>query len=455
MDRIGVVGISWRSGGPEALKPFSRGPEERARLLPGLARHLGVGECFYLATCNRVEVGFVGDGRPLAEYRPLVFSYLAGREPEPGEARRTFRAWVGEGAVEHILLVCAGLDSAKVGETEIAGQVRESLKHARAAGLCRTRLGLVLEEALKVTGRVHTSTGVSSGRVSLAEIALDRVRERLRDAPQPRVALVGVSAMTERCARSLAAEGVQVVVVNRTLARADELAAAVGGQALALDAFLADPPALDAVVLATGAAGPILSRSVLERLAARTPSSAAPLVVDMAVDPDVAPADAEAASVPRVGLDEVVAEAASTREQRLVELAEARLLVDEALVSLRSKMSARVLGPVVAGIQRRYQETAEKGLERLFNKHLSGLGPEQREATRKWAQTLARRFAHLPSEGLKGVAFEVGLKGVEAFLSRGDPELLDSLWGPGAPGADEAAADPPPPPSERAPDEAR
>ncbi|MEZ6186528.1 MAG: hypothetical protein R3F62_16155 [Planctomycetota bacterium] len=427
MDRIGVVGISWRSGGPEALAPFTRGPAERARMLPELAQAIGSPEVFYLATCNRVEVGFVTDGKtPLGAYRPRVFRYFTGREPEPGEAERVFRAWAGEGAAEHVFLVGAGLDSAKVGETEIAGQLREALKHARAAGTCRLRLGLVLEEGLKVASRVHTLTGLSSGRISLAEIALDRVRGRLSETPGC-VALVGVSAMTERCARALIAEGHAVLVVNRTLTRAEELASSVGARALSLEAFQAAPPGVEALVLATGADGPVLGKAALERLAAQAPSGRPPLAVDLAVNPDVDPQAAREAGVPRVPLQEVIDEAASTRDQRLVEMADARVLVDEALVAFRRRLAQRVLGPVVGAIQRRYLETARAGLERLLNKELSGLGPDERQAVDRWLSTLARRFAHLPSEGLKGVAFEYGAGAVEAFLAKGAPELLQVL----------------------------
>lgn len=396
-------------------------------MLPELARSIGAREVFYLATCNRVEVGFVSDGKtPLAAYRPRVFRYFTGRDPEPGEAERIFRAWAGEGAAEHVFLVGAGLDSAKVGETEIAGQLREALKHARAADLCRLRLGLVLEEGLKVASRVHTLTGVSSGRVSLAEIALDRVRARLGETPGA-VALVGVSAMTERCARALVAEGHGVVVVNRSLDRAEALAQQVGARALALAEFCATPPGVEALVLATGAEGPVLTRGALERLAAQAPSGRPPLAVDLAVKPDVDPQDAQAAGVPRVALQDVIDEAASTRDQRLVEMADARVLVDEALVAFRRRLAQRMLGPVVGAIQRRYQQTAQAGLERLLKKELSGLGEAERAALDRWLSTLARRFAHLPSEGLKGVAFEHGFAGVEAFLAKGDPELLATL----------------------------
>jgi glutamyl-tRNA reductase len=124
---------------------------------------------------------------------------------------------------------------------------------------------------------------------------------------------------------------------------------------------------------------------------------------------------------------EVVAQAGESRKQRLVEVAEARVLVDDALVSLRRRMVKNTLGSLSAAIQRRYQETARKGLERMFRRELAGLGEAERAALTRWAETLARRFAHVPTEGLKGLAFDVGLGGVEAFLNHADKALLDEL----------------------------
>ena len=427
MDRIGVVGISWTRGGAEALARFTIALDERARRVPELAVRLGVAEFVYLATCNRVEAAFVTDGKtPVGALRPRVFAGLAGLEPAAGEAERTFRAWAGEGAVEHLFLVAAGLDSARPGETEIAGQLRAALDLSRSLQLVGPRLELVLEEALRVAGQVHHATAVGEGKVSLAEIALDRIRERLAGKAGP-VALVGVSPMTQRAARALAGEGARIVVVNRTLARAHELAGEVGGVARSLAEFAKDPDAVEAVLSATGAEEPVLSRATLERLAARAPSGDPPLVVDMAIPPDVDPGEAESAGLRRVGMDDITREAEQNRRERIVELADARALVDEALHGLRRRLADKLTAPLIATLQRRYQRTAHEGVERLFRKELSALGDVEREAVRRWAETLARRFAHIPSLGLRALAEELGSGAVEAFLSGLEAELAREL----------------------------
>ncbi len=423
MHRIGVVGILWRHSRADVLGAFTIPREEREERVPMLAATIGVSELVYLATCNRVEVAFaINGGTPMAACRRQLFAALAGREPRAGEAEHTLRIWQGEGAAEHLFLMTAGLDSARVGESEIAGQVREAVEQSRALGLVGPRLDKVFGEAMKVARQVRPVTEGRIGRVSLAEIALRHVIERIERTPG-RVALVGVSSMTDQCARALAARGVPVIIVNRTLERAQALAAEVGGESRALDAFRAAPDGVEAMVVATGAREPVFSRADLERIAAQAPSGESPLVVDLAVPANVAPEDAAAADVPRVGMDEISEEAAADRGRLLMEFAEARAIVDEALTDLRRHAAERLIGPMIGQLRLRYRQTALEGVERLFRRDLSGLGETERETIRRWAETLARRFAHLPAVGLRDLVFQSGPSAVEAFFENSEPDL--------------------------------
>ncbi len=426
MDRIGVVGLSWRKGGPEALAGVTVPVEERAEWLPRVRDEIGVTELVYLATCNRVEIAFATDGRtPVRAIRRRLFTALFGREPESGEAELTLRAWAGEGAVEHLFLVACGLESARVGESEIVGQVKDSWKSAQELGLTGVRLDAVYSEALKLAAKVQTATTISKGRTSLAEIAIDAARQRLRDTPG-RVALVGVSPMTIRCGRALA-EKSSIVVANRSSERALALAGELGGRGLSLDEFRESPAGVEVVVLATAAPGPVLGQPELERLAAQAPSGRAPLIIDLAVPPDVTPEDAKSVGLPRMGMEEILAEAESHRDRRLFEAADARTLIDEGLIEFRQKMTERILSPMLGALQRRYRQTATEGIDRLMRKELAQLGEAEQEAVRKWAETLARRFAHVPTLGLRAVAARLGLGAVETFFNAADQQLADEL----------------------------
>ncbi|MDX1563363.1 MAG: hypothetical protein R3305_10570 [Gammaproteobacteria bacterium] len=427
LDNLGMIGVSWRQGGTESLAEFSPPQDALAERLAAFAAANGLAELAFLSTCNRIELLFARrPGTGLADLRPAVFEFLTGRAAAAGEAERRLRAWHGEGAAEHLFLIAAGLDSAAVGEAEIVGQVKASHQAAREQGLSGPNLDLLFDEALRIAAKVRGETRVGAGRVSLAEIAADALRERLARTPGT-TALIGVSPMTERVAMSLAAAGSPFIVVNRSLERAQELAAQFGQEALALGDFRTDPPALEALLSATGAEGTVLDKATLERIAARSRSGEPPLVVDMAVPADIAADDCEDIGITRVGMDAIVASAERNRAARLSEAADAREQVDAALDALQEKLAERLYGPLLGALQRRYQRTAEEGVRRLLKKELKQLGEDERQAIETWSQVLARRFAHIPCLGLRGL-MNAGPEGsIDAFLDGLEPEFADEL----------------------------
>jgi glutamyl-tRNA reductase len=423
MHRVGVVGICWRQRRADVLAALTIPREERAERLPRLLETAGVEELVYLSTCGRVEVAFATDGsQSFDTIRRRLFAGLTGREPRAGEAEHALRAWHGEGAAEHLFVVASGLDSARVGESEVSGQFRDALALAREFGTSGPRLERVFDEALRVAKRIRPLTEGRIGSVSLAEIAGLHALERVRRTPGA-VALVGVSPMTERCAELLTKEGVAVIVVNRTLSRAETLAATVGGEARSLDAFRAAPDAVEVVVLATSASEPVLARAELERLAARTTSGSPPLILDLGVPPNVTPEAAAAADVPRIGMERISEEAAEGRERLLLEFADARAIIDDAVVDFRKHTAERLVGDMIAQLRLSYRRTALEGVERLLAKSLPGLDEPQCEAIRRWAETLANRMAHLPSVGLRDLAFEIGPSAVETFFGSSETRV--------------------------------
>jgi glutamyl-tRNA reductase len=427
LEQLGLVGVSWRQGGSEKLAEFALPQEHAAAQLQKFAQRMQLAELAYLATCNRVELIFArSDRTPVTDLRRDAFQLLTGHAAEHGEAERRLRAWQGEGAAEHLFLTAAGLDSACVGETEIVGQVRYCQERSLDLGLCGPSLSLVFEEALRIAGRVRGGTKLAEGRVSLAEIAVQHLRARIARTPG-RIALIGVSPMTERAAVSLAEAGLDFTVVNRSVDKATALAARHGAAHMSLDAFRREPPAVEALMTATGAGEPILQQSALERLAAHTQSGQPPLIVDMAVPGDVDATLCAKLAIPRVGMDAIVQHAEQSRAARLMEAGPAREQVDRALDELQDRFTERYYGPLFGALQQRYRRTAQEGVKRLLKKELKGLGDAERAAIETWAEVLARRFAHIPCLGLRGLLHDGPDGSLQAFLGGLEPEFADEL----------------------------
>ncbi len=415
MNRFALIGASYKTAGVEKLGQLALPKADLEQRLAGIAQAAGVAELAYIGTCNRIEF-MVADKDPVAVQaaRDRIGELLG---EDTGEARKIFRAWAGEGAIEHLFLVAAGLDSAQAGEREIYAQVRLAWATARAAGTCGPQLDYIFNEALKAAQDVHQQASRPANAESLSGFAVRRVNTHLAG-DTGRVALVGISPMTRQCGRVLAAQGLSLIVVNRTFETAQEFAAEIGAEAVALEAFKADPGVVDAVVTAVGGAEPVLDYAAVGRMAAQAPSRGI-VIVDLGVPPNVDPAVGSIERIHRIGMDSVIAEAAAGRTQRLGELASARLIIDEHLDRLRRDYAIREAAPMIQLMGNHYQALAAESLKRLPR----GKNGEDTEALRQWAESFARKLAHAPIKGLRVLAAEAGPQAVQAYM-RGVEEAL-------------------------------
>jgi glutamyl-tRNA reductase len=416
MHRIGIVGVSYRHASAGQVAQFAATREALAQRLGLLREALHGAEVLYLSTCNRVEIVYA-TADPAIDQRAQIFRALTGREPINREAFATLRAWTGEAALEHLLLVACGMDSAQAGEQEIYVQLRAAWQAAREAHTSGPVLDRVLSEAMNMARQAHRIA--THDAPSLADLAVARVMEHLQSgttAAPRRVGLVGVSPMTRRCGLRLRDRGVAVTVINRSADNAQELAeelGAAGTRILALPAFRKDPAAAGcaALVCASGAADPVIDRPLLVKLAA-----ARPLLLDFGLPPNV---DVDAARVldfTRVGMDDLVQTARDGRVEHLLRLAPVRAAIDSHLARLRSELAARAIGPQLARLRDDFERITAGEVERLLREVLQEVDPARREQISGWGRTLAHRLAHLPLSGLRAAAEHAGPEATAAFF---------------------------------------
>jgi glutamyl-tRNA reductase len=412
MHRIGIVGVSYRHASAGQVAQFALAKDALAHRLGVLREALHGAEVLYLSTCNRVEVIYASP-EPAADRRADIFRALTGREPVNGEASAALRAWTGEAAVEHLLLVACGMDSAQAGEQEIYVQLRAAWQAAREAQVSGPLLDRILSEAMNMARIAHRIT--THDAPSLADLAVARVLQHLQDhaGPAATVGLVGVSPMTRRCGLRLRERGVGVMVINRSLDTAQELATELGATALTLAEFAQDPAShgCAALVCASGATEPVIDRGILKNLVTQRP-----LLMDFGLPPNV---DVDAARVldfTRVGMDDLVQTARDGRVEHLLRLAPVRAAIDAHLARLRSELAARAIGPQLARLRDDFERITAGEVDRLLRETLPDLDDSQRRQLSGWGRTLAHRLAHLPLSGLRAAAEHAGPEVTDAFF---------------------------------------
>src|SRR6185369_1920378 len=141
-------------------------------------------------------------------------------------------------AVRHAFRVACGLDSMVIGEPQILGQVKQSVRSAENAGTLGSTLNKLFQQTFAVAKEVRTQTALGAQSISMAAAALKLAQNIFGDLSRTRMLLVGVGEMVELAATYFAAQQPRAIVVaNRTLARAEAFAERLMASAIGLDAL--------------------------------------------------------------------------------------------------------------------------------------------------------------------------------------------------------------------------
>jgi glutamyl-tRNA reductase len=190
-----------------------------------------------------------------------------------------------------------------------------------------------------------------------------------------------------------------VVVVNRTVGRAGELAARLGGRTGRFENLATELVAADLVVSTTGATEPIVSTELFAAVESRR--GGRPLVVlDLAVPRDFDPRIGERPGVWLYSVDDLTAACDANRKSRQRELPAAFTIVDEETQRFMGDLHHRSMVPVIERLRAGWSETGEAELDRLFRR-LPSLDDAARAEIRQAFDRYAAKLLHPPLASLR------------------------------------------------------
>ncbi|MGZ8457693.1 MAG: glutamyl-tRNA reductase [Gemmatirosa sp.] len=261
-------------------------------------------EVLAVSTCNRTEV-YAWTPTAAGPELGSAYARLAREWTTSAAHARALLAVAqrreGAAAVRHLLLVAAGVESQVLGDGQLLGQLRDAYRRAVEAGHAGSVLGRLFERALHVGKRVRGETALSSGRYSVGSEAASLALRRFGSLDRARVVVVGCGRTGTRVARQLAKLGARdLVLINRSPAAAETLAAQVGGRVAAIETLHVEVAMADVAIVVTGAETPILRADPLVVARRHCATTACPLlVIDLSLPRNV---DHSVACVPGVVL---------------------------------------------------------------------------------------------------------------------------------------------------------
>ncbi len=401
-----ALGISHNSAAVELRERVAFAPEQVNEALNDACGALPIEEVVILSTCNRTEIYAVTAGEePAAAKSAELIDWMAGyHHLSAAELHKCAYHHEGRAALRHIVQVAAGLDSMVLGEPQIFGQLKSAFAVAAEAGTVGAEFGRLFPRVFSIAKRVRTDTAIGENPVSVAYAAVDLAGHIFSDLAKCNALLVGAGETIELVARHLVEAGVDdIVIANRTLGRARELAHKFGATAVLLAEIPEQLADVDIVITSTASQLPILGKGAVEQ-ALKARKHRPYLMVDLAVPRDIETQVGDLRDVYLYSVDDLREIVDENLRSRRDEARKADVMIDEGVESFLAER--RGLGAV--DVVRQYRGMAEELREQELDRALKALerGGDPAQVVAQLARSITNKLIHAPTTGLKQASAE-------------------------------------------------
>ena len=397
-----VVGLNHRTA-PVELRERVAVPSSRLdKALHDLSSREHLAEVVLLSTCNRTEIYARSTKFHSAVSDVLEFLAEQGGAP-PEEFSEHLYTYYDDSAVSHLFGVAAGLDSMILGEGEILGQVRAAWQRAETDGASGQALARVFRHAVEVGKRVRTETAIGRSALSISSAAVALAERTMFSLRGRSMLILGAGDVAEGLGRALVAAGAgDVVVANRTHARAVALAEKLRGRAVPLGELPDVLTRVDVLLTATDSSEVHIERSDVEAVMERR-GGAPLLIVDVAVPRDVDPGAGQVPGVTLHDVDDLHELTEAALDERRREVATVREIIGQELERFQTDRAAREVAPLVTELRARAEDIRQAELERFRGK-LDALPEDARRTVEALTQGIVNKLLHEPTVRLKDAA---------------------------------------------------
>lgn len=391
-----ALGINHKSANVALRERVAFAPEQMPDALQDALAKSPLTELVILSTCNRTELfGLCPDDQEqqilewLSQYHQVALEdltscYYLHREHE---------------AIRHMIEVASGLDSMVLGEPQIFGQLKSAFAVARETSSVDVELARIFAHVFSVAKKVRTDTAIGENPVSVAYAAVNLSRHIFSDLSQARVLLIGAGETIELVARHLIDSGVkEIVVANRTLSRARELALRFHSEAVLLSDIPVQLVDADIVISSTASQLPILGKGAVEH-ALKQRKHRPILMIDLAVPRDIEEQVSELNDIYLYSIDDLTEIIDSNLRSRETEARKADVIIAEGVEGYLQRLRSEDAVSTLKNYRSKAEQTRDEELRKALRQLEQGDSPEQ--VLNQLARNLTNKLIHSPSIHMK------------------------------------------------------
>ena len=377
--------------------------------LESLKQQPGVKEAVIISTCNRTEIYcYLSDGSD-----NVIREWLQQFHQQDADSLNGYvYQYYDDDVIRHLLRVACGLDSMVLGEPQILGQIKTAYSHALNAEALGKSLGRLFQHAFTVAKQVRTDTAIGNSPVSVAFAAVKLAKQIFSNLADSTALLIGAGETIELAARHLHDNGVgRIIIANRTIERAHNLAMQINGYAISLSEMPAHLAEADIVISSTASQLPILGKGAVER-ALKQRKHRPIFMVDIAVPRDIEPEVGDLEDVYLYCVDDLHEIIDENLQSRRDAASQAEEIIDSQVEHFVAWLRSQDAVPVIRAIRENAEEESEHLLDKARKQLEQGMPAEQ--VITNLARILTNKLLHEPSRQLRQSGFNTENNLIEA-----------------------------------------
>jgi glutamyl-tRNA reductase len=357
-----------------------------------------------VSTCNRTEIYYVAD-------QDLSNEVLKGinlvKSPDKGYEKH-FDSYEGLEAVRHLFDVAIGLDAQVIGDLQISGQVKNAYQWSADENVAGPFLHRLMHTIFFANKRVVQETSFRDGAASLSYAAKELAEDLTHGIKNPKALVVGVGEIGQDvCLNFVNSKFKDVTILNRTVEKAEKLAAKTGFKFSAIENLEEEVRKADVIISSVSGSEPLINRELLRNI----PIHSHKFFIDLSIPRSIEPAIEEVAGAIVYNLDDIQEKTNEAVEKRKASVPHVQAIINQAIAEFEEWSKEMIVSPTIQKLKNALEQIRKEELAR----YLKTANADEAAKLDEMSKSLMQKILKYPVLQLK------------AACKRGEAESLSEI----------------------------
>lgn len=397
--------LTYKTAPVSVREQVSLNEQAAKQLLNFIRDYTQATDVLVVSTCNRTEVYYNAEH----DFQTEIFTGLAlVKNLSDREFESYFHTLHGKAAIQHLFEVSLGLDAQVVGDLQISGQVKNAYQWSADENMAGPFLHRLMHTIFFVNKRVVQETSFRDGAASISYAAKELAEDLTQNIRNPRVLVLGVGEIGQDVCLNLQKSNFkEVSILNRTVDKAEKLAAKTGFHFGGMDQLQDELALADVIISSVSGHEPLVTAEMVRKIKILSHKFFIDLSIPRSIDPKID----EIHGALIYNLDDIQEKTNETLYRRKAAIPAVLAIIGEAMNDFEDWSREMVVSPTIQKLKNTLEQIRKEELARF----LKNAKPEEAQKLEEMSRSLMQKILKYPVLQLK------------AACKRGEAETLSEF----------------------------